>query len=223
MSIQLEMHDGVALITMDDGKANAMGYDNFTALTAALNEAEKTAKAVVLAGRDGVFTGGFDLKVVQGGSPEALYDLMQVGARACLRMFTFPKPLVMASTGHAVALGAVIMMTADHRFGRSGPYNYVLNETALGMTLPAFGMEPVRSRMPATYFTRAVLQSEIFDTETALAAGYIDALTDDPVAAAVEHAAKLAQLPQPVYAETKMLLRRATIQHMEDWLENPVF
>lgn len=214
MSFSISKEGDIALITMDDGKANAMNRTSLAALGTALDEAQDQAKAVVLAGRDGVFSGGFDLKVMKA-SPEQVPALVEAGGRMALRLFSYPRPLLLAATGHAIALGAVFLCCGDARFGRRGPYKVGLNETAISMVLPNFGLEVAGYRLPRAKVDEAVLQARIYSHEEGLEAGYFDSLSEDPVAAAMAKAAELAQLPIETFAAQKLALRRATIDRIE--------
>ena len=109
MSVTTQMHGDVAVITMDDGKANAVTHDLINALTAALDAAEASASAVVLAGRPGRFSAGFDLRVMQGATGEEVRALVNHGGALCLRLFESPLPIVAACRGHALAAGAVML------------------------------------------------------------------------------------------------------------------
>ncbi|MEL6190046.1 MAG: crotonase/enoyl-CoA hydratase family protein, partial [Myxococcota bacterium] len=196
------------------GKANAMNTGSLGALGDALDQAQATAKAVILTGRDGVFSGGFDLKVMKE-TPEAVPALVEAGGRMALRLFTYPRPLVLAATGHAIALGAVFLCCADVRIGRVGPYKVGLNETAISMVLPNFAREVALYRLPKAKVDEAVLQAQIYPHEEGLGVGYFDALDEDPVGAALKKAEALAQLPTETFAAQKLALRKEVIASIE--------
>ena len=214
MNITSTMHGDVALLAMDDGKANAMNTGSLGALGDALDQAQAQAKAVVLAGREGVFSGGFDLKVMKE-TPEAVPALVEAGGRMALRLFTYPRPLVVAATGHAIALGAVFLCCADARIGRVGPYKVGLNETAISMVLPNFAREVALYRLPKGKVDEAVLQAQIYPHEAGVGMGYFDALAEEPVAAALKKAEALTQLPAETFAAQKLALRREAIASIE--------
>ena len=115
--VEFTMTGSVAVIAMDDGKANAMGPDMIAAVNDALDRAESEASAVVIIGREGAFCGGFDLKVIRSGDAVAQVAMTTAGAHLALRLYGFPKPVVMAATGHSVALGGFLLLAADHRIG----------------------------------------------------------------------------------------------------------
>jgi enoyl-CoA hydratase len=209
----------VATITMDDGKANAIGHAMIDALKDALARAE-SSKAIVLTGREGKLSGGFDLKVMMSGM-DAARALVTAGAELLLRLYEFPRPIVVACTGHAVAAGALVLLSADTRIGADGPFKIGLNETAIGMTLPVLAQELARDRLDPRRLTEATVQARLYDPADACDVGYLDRVVapDDLVAAANEAATGLAKLVAPAYAATKARLRRATIEHVRRTLD----
>ena len=122
-----EIRDDVAVIALDDGKANALSPDMIAAIHGALDVAEKEAKAAVITGRPGRFSAGFDLKVLGGGELEAAVSLVTAGGELFLRFLEFPLPIVVGCTGHAIAAGAIALMTADYRVGARGDFKIAMN------------------------------------------------------------------------------------------------
>ena len=139
------LQDQVAVLAYDDGKANAVSHSFIDALNEGLDKAEAGAQAVLLTGRDGVFSAGFDLKEI-GKGPDAATALVGRGAALMLRLFSYRLPVVAAASGHAVAAGAFLLLASDTRIGAAGEYSLGLNETAIGMTLPVFGRELALAR-----------------------------------------------------------------------------
>lgn len=162
----------VAVLDLDDGKANAIGYAMLDAFDPALDRALEEAKAVVIAGRPGRFSAGFDLNVVQGGG-DAL-DLMGRGAVLAHRLWDLPVPLVYAVTGHALAMGAVLLCLADYRVGAEGDYRLGLNEVKIGLAVPPFATELARARLNPAHLNRATLLAEVYDPAAAVEAGWLD-------------------------------------------------
>lgn len=218
-TVRYERRDAVALITVDDGKANAVSPALVTALNAALDRAEGEAQAVVLTGRPGRFSAGFDLSVMTGGI-EAMRALVQGGAELALRMYGFPRPLVIACSGHALAAGAVFLCSADLRIGAEGPFKIGLNEVAIQLPLPVFAMELARARLAPRWFTQSVTQARIFDPAGACEAGYLDETrtADSLLAYALERAGQLAALPDPAFRLTKERERGGAIAAIRETL-----
>ena len=219
-NVRYDKQGPVALLTMDDGKANALSHDMVDALNEALTRAEAESQAVVLTGRPGRLSAGFDLSAMTAGRETAL-QLVIKGGNLLMRMFGYPRPLVLACTGHAVAAGALLLLASDLRIGARGSFKIVLNEVSIGMSLPAFGVELARARLSKRHFTRAVLQSQVFDPESACDAGYLDE-TETPeklLETALERATALAELKDPAFRFTKDRERGAIIAAVREGLE----
>lgn len=199
----------VLVITVDDGKVNAIGFEIADGLHAALDEAEVAddVQAVVIAGREGTFSAGFHLPTMK--SDKAM-DLMGSGGRLALRIFEFPKPIVLAITGHALAMGAVLVLAADHRVGAAGPYKLGLNEVRIGLPLPPFASTLARHRLDPRHLNQATQLATIYDPEGALEVGFVDEVVDAEkvTAVAVERAAEwAADLDPKAFAATRGFLR----------------
>jgi enoyl-CoA hydratase len=184
----------VAVIDVDDGKANALGHDVLDGIEQALDRAEAEGSAVALVGRPGKFSAGFDLSVMTSG-PEAARDLLGRGAELGLRLFEFPRPVVLGVTGHALAMGGILLCCADVRIGAEGPFKIGLNEVAIGMPVPGFAVELCRDRLSKRSFTRAIQLAHIHDPAEAEAAGFLDEVVapDEVRGRAVAEAAELAE------------------------------
>ena len=210
--LNYELVDDVAAITMDDGKANAVSHSFIDNLTEGLDRAETEAKALVIFGRSGVFSAGFDLKEIGKGQAESK-ALVDRGAALLFRLFTYPLPVVAASAGHAIAAGALLMLASDTRIGVAGDAKYGLNETAIGMTLPPFGLQLGLCRLSKRYQTEAMIQAKLYDGNDALRVGYLDHVVspEQLQASAMTKATELAQLPSDAYGVMKLAVRRQYI------------
>ena len=215
MSATVEITNDIALIRMDDNKANAINFDMLAALNAALDTAEAEAKAIVLTGREGRFSGGFDLNAFASLGPD-VYQLLDAGAELLLRLYGGPLPVVAACTGHAIAMGVFILHACDTRIGTAGDYKIGANEAITGMNLPIFAMELARDRLHPSHLTRAMVQGFIYTPEGAVEAGYLDMLAqaDEVEAKALAVAGQLAQLPAAAYAWNKKAIRKATLDRI---------
>ena len=216
MSATIEIQNDIALIRMDDGKANAINFEMVAALNETLDKAEAGAKAIVLAGREGRFSGGFDLKAFASLGPAGVYKLLDAGAELLLRLYGGPLPVVAACTGHSIAMGVFILNACDTRVGALGEYKIGANEAVTGMNLPIFAMELSRDRLSPAHLTRATIQGFIYDPAGAVEAGYLDTLAEpDKVEAnALAVAGQLAQLPGKAYAWNKKSIRKATLDRI---------
>ena len=174
-SVTFELRDGIAVLSIDDGKANALSFDVLAALDAGLDRAEaENAGAVVLVGRAGMFSGGFDLSVMRGGDPKAVGGLVTSGAELVLRLYGSGRPIVAACTGHAVAAGAFVLMGAHHRVGAEGAFRICLIETQIGMVLPDWAVELTNERLVGFHAQQAAIESRVYDPGAAVEAGFLD-------------------------------------------------
>ena len=207
-TVSYRIEDAVALISLDDGKANALSPSVIEALHRALDQAEKDASAVVIAGRPGRFSGGFDLSIMTRDADSAR-DLVITGAQLLLRVYTFSLPVVVACTGHAVAAGALMLLSADRRVGAAGQFKIGLNEVGIGMRLPIFALELARDRLAKEALVEATMEARLYTPDEAVEAGYLDRVVDgeDLLSCALEEAGRLASLSGPAYGLSKKLLR----------------
>ena len=217
--VSYSLEDKVAIVRMDDGKANALSREMIDGVIAALTRAEQEAGALVLAGRPDRFCAGFDLRVMMSG-PEAATKLLAAGSEMLMRLYGAQLPVVIACSGHALAGGALVVLTGDHRIGAAGAYRIGLNEVSIGLPVPVLAMELARDRLSKRALVHATLLSQIYDPQGALAAGYLDEVVaaDQLEARAREEAKRLAALSAPAFKGTKARLRRATIEHVRNSL-----
>ena len=216
-----ELNNNIATLQFDDGKANVVGQTFLDDINAGLDRAEEEkASAVILRGRDGMFSAGFDLGEFKKG-PEQGMAMVQRGFELLIRLYSFPLPLVAACTGHGIAMGAFIIMACDRRIGSRGAFKMSLPETAIGMELPAILVELTASRISRRHMTRVALLSEVYNPEDAVAAGFTDEVVDvdELTARSMTVAEQLAQLPQAQFAANKLSVRAGTLQAMRDSLE----
>lgn len=199
----------VATITLDDGKANVLSPAMQTEIAAALDEAAGAGLVVVLAGRDGRFSGGFDLSVM-GSDPAAAAEMVMSGMDLALKMLTLPRPIVAACTGHAIAMGAFLLAASDHRVGiTGGGHRIVANEVQIGMTLPRAAIEICRGVLTPAAFRIGLDLATPFTHDEAVAAGWLDEVVpaDGLLDRAHEVAERLAGLDARAHVGTKTRTR----------------
>jgi enoyl-CoA hydratase len=219
--LSCDLTDGVARITMDDGKVNALSPAMFAQLNAAFDRDAADEAIVMFTGRQGVFSGGFDLKVLSAGGSEAR-TMVRAGFELSVRLLDFPMPVVAVAPGHVIAMGAFLMMASDYRLGVSGPFRITCNEVKLGLTMPRAAIELCRPRLTPAPFYRAMTLSEVFSPQEAVAAGFLDRIVppaqldqtaDDIVAA-------LKELDLVAYQQTKQRVRGSVSQAVKDAIES---
>src|SRR5689334_12256829 len=206
--VRYALDGGVATITMDDGKVNALSPAMFAELNAAFDAAEADRAVVVLTGREGVFSAGFDLKVLRGGGPDGP-AMVQAGFDLAKRVVGFPFPVVMACTGHAIAMGLFLLESGDYVIGADGAFKFTANEVAIGLEVPAPGLAVLRQRVAPAVFNRMVLLAEPLDPAAALASGVLDRVVpaSSVLDAARSVAASLTALDMAAHAATKQSAR----------------
>ncbi len=205
--IELRREGSLALITLDDGKANAMNGVSLSALESALDEAEG-ADALVLLGRTGFFSGGLDIKTLPTLDPKDLQTVLAQFGRVMLRLFMHPRPVVAAVSGHAIAGGAVLALTTDAALAAEGRFRIGLNETQINIGLPRFVIDMARIRIAPPSLHAAVVEGRLFDPDQARVAGFVEEVVPpaDIEARAIERARALSPLPQ-AFGTNKQKLR----------------
>jgi len=221
--VKSEMQDGLSILRLDHGKPNSISKAVSEELMAALDEAENNANAVVLLGKPGMFSGGFDLPTMAEG-PAAAAAMVHAGGRLLMSIFNHPKPIVVGCTGHAIAMGVFMVMAGDYRIGARGAFKLGANETAIGMTLPTFGIELARTRLSKRHYDRAIVQSTIYDPEGAVDAGFLDCVVepDRVEAEALEVAVRLGQLKQPAFRNNKRLAHAPIVELISSTLDENI-
>jgi len=203
------LDESVAFITMDDGKVNVIGPNMQQALNEALDHADRDdVGAVVIAGNQRVFSGGFDLKVLTSGEVQPAIDMLKGGFELSYRLLSYPKPVVMACTGHAIAMGAFLLASGDHRIAAPA-YNVQANEVAIGMTIPYAALEVMKLRLTRAAYQQAAGLAKTFFGESAIAAGWLDEIVmpDMVLGRAEEAAREFTTLKQQAHAATKLRTR----------------
>lgn len=206
----------VRVITIDDGKANAISFEVLDGLTAALDDALGSAKAVAIIGRDGKFSAGFDLKVMTGDIADAR-RLLGGGAVLGIKIFEFPLPVVLGVTGHALAMGGILTTCADYRVGAAGNYKLGLNEVAIGMPVPSFAVELCRDRLAKKWFNRCLQFATLCSPEEAVDANFLDEIVELEAVAtrAVEVAQGIADTVHPgPFRQTRGAMRGTVAEHL---------
>ncbi len=214
--VTYEQDGDLAILHLDDGKANVFSPAMIDALNAALDRAEEDGAIVVIHGRPGVLSGGFDLKVFKAGGMNAL-TMMKAGFEVAGRLLAFPRPVVAACTGHAMAMGAFLLLSCDYRVAAAGDFRIQANEVAIGLTMPHAALAICRGRLSPRHFDRAVLLSEAYGPEGAIDAGLVDRVVapDAVLDVAREHARSLAALDAHAHAQSKLRVRGETLKALK--------
>ena len=217
-TLTVEQRGPVRIVTMDDGKANAFSLGVINDLRGLLREAEADdeTRSLVIAGREGRFSGGFDLSAMRAGDVDAVVELVAAGGALVADLYASPLTVVAAATGHAVAAGALVLLGCDHRVGVDGPVKIGLNEVAIGMVLPPWALIIARDRLSKRYFHSSTTNARLFDGRTAVDAGFLDEVVaaESVVERALEKATELSALVPAAYARTVEVVRGPVIAEM---------
>jgi enoyl-CoA hydratase len=209
----LESNGDVSIITLDDGKVNVFSPDMIEQLNIILDKVPEDKGSILIQGKEGMFSAGFDLKVMQGGDTEAMSKMAAGGFKLLARVYSFPRPVVVACSGHAIALGAFLLCCADYRVGAKGEYIVQANEVRNNMSIPTPILEISKSRISKAHWYRAILNAEAYNIEDSIEAGYLDEVIEatNLSSRAMEVANDLATLDHPHYKMTKELDQKATL------------
>ncbi len=222
VSYQLETTDNakIAIVTMDDGKANGLSPAMIKAVDEAFDKAEADEALIIFTGREGKFSAGFDLGVFQQGQ-EALAEMLQGGAELAERIMLYPRPVIIACNGHGLAMGALLLLAADYRVGALGNFKIGLNEVAIGLTMPAFGCEIARSALTPQFFKRCVVNAEIFSPQDALQPGFLDEVVEPEKLQkrAMEKALEMSALNMGAFKGTKLSSRKDVLSALRASIE----
>jgi enoyl-CoA hydratase len=218
--VAYELAESIATVTMDDGKVNALSLPMLAELNAAFDRAVADGATVVFTGRPGVFSAGFHLPTLTGGGEDSV-ELLIGGFELSYRLLSFPTPVVIAATGHALAMASFLLLSADYRLGPDTDSKIGANEVAIGMTMPFTAVEICRYRLAPAHFHRAVITAEIYRPASAVEAGFLDRVVPvaEVAAAAQEVAVRLSSLDASAHRHTKLRAREQMLAAMRAGIE----
>ena len=219
--VTLSKENDISIIKLDDGKANAFSYDMLSQVNDLLKKVPRDSGALVITGREGLFSGGFDLKTLATGDMEKITKMVQLGYRLLLELFSFDRPIVAAVSGHSIALGLFVTCSADYRIAIDGKYVCQANEVRNNMDIPTQIMEILKARVNKKYFYPAVYHSDAYSVQESIEVGYIDEVVseDQFMERVMEKAKELATLPHPFYANTKKTAQDDVSQKIADAID----
>lgn len=215
--ITYHLDEGIATLTLNNGKVNAISPDVIAAFNSALDRAQQDRAVVIITGQPGILSGGYDLKVMTSG-PQAAVSLVTAGSTLSRRLLAHPFPVIVACPGHAVAKGAFLLLSTDYRIGVEGPFSIGLNEVQIGMTMHHAGIELARDRLRRSAFHRSVINGEMFDPISAVDAGFLDKVVaaEQLQEAALAAARQLKKINMSAHKNTKLKVRKALLETLDD-------
>ncbi|CAI8761378.1 MULTISPECIES: crotonase/enoyl-CoA hydratase family protein [Pseudomonas] len=215
--ISYHLEDGIATLTLSNGKVNAISPDVIAEFNAALDRAVTDRAVVIITGQPGILSGGYDLKVMTAGPREAV-ALVTAGSTLARRLLSHPFPVIVACPGHAVAKGAFLLLSADYRIGVEGAFSIGLNEVQIGMTMHHAGIEIARDRLNKVALQRSVVNGEMFNPQGAVAAGFLDVVVspEELQGAALAAARQLKKINMTAHKNTKLKVRKALLEALDN-------
>ena len=215
--IEVERHDRVTVLRLAHGKVNALDTELLLALRAELEPLAGGSDAVVLTGAGSAFSAGIDLFRVLDGGEAYVTSLLPALIGAIGDLFRFPRPLVAAINGHAIAGGCIIAETADVRLMAAGTGRLGLPELLVGVAFPAVGIEVVRHATGGRGLGDFVLRGGTVLPDEALARGLVDEVVDPDrlLEEAVGRAAVMAAIPGAAFAHAKAQLRAPALERID--------
>lgn len=216
-TMEYTLENNIATLHFDDGKVNAVGHQFIDDMYEGLDKAQAEAGAVMIAGKEGIFSAGFDLKELQKGEKE-LTALVNRGFKLLTRLFSHPQPTIAVCDGHAAGMGAFLLLAADTRVGSTGDYKVNLPETSIGMQFHETLTALIHARVDCRYQTMTMVQSQPLTPEMAVKAGFLDIVVpqEELLAQATGYAQGLAGLPAEFYKINKLDLRSGPLSNMVD-------
>jgi enoyl-CoA hydratase len=216
--IDSKIVDGVAVLAMAHGKVNALDIEFCDALAGRFDDLRRSdAKAIVLTGRDGIFSAGVDLKRLGAGGPEYIRRFLPALHRLYEAVFFHPKPVVAAVNGHAIAGGCVLACCADRRIMARDTGRIGVTEILVGVPFPALAFEIVRFAVPPRYLSEFTLSGATYATGEALRLGWVNEVTDSGqlINRAIAAAKELSLLSPAAFAQTKLQIRQPVAERLK--------
>jgi len=214
--VTYQSEDNIVVITIKNGKANAISHEVIHGLNRSLDKAQQENKVVILTGQNGIFSAGFDLKVMTKSS-ESAKELVIKGSKLSLRMLSFPQPIIVLCSGHAIAKGAFLLLSSDYRIGVAGDFKIGLNEVMIGMTMHHAGIAIAKARLSEVYLNRSVNNAEIYNPKEAIKAGFLDVIVPEKelLSTAIKVAEMFSKLNKKAHFETKLKVRKTHLKDLE--------
>ena len=219
-SATLIIENDISIITLDDGKANVFSPKMIQDVNDCLDQVPTQNGALIITGRDGMFSAGFDLKIISAGEMSAITEMTTNGFKLLSRIFSFPRPVLGACSGHGIALGTFLLCCCDYRIGVKGEFMIGANEMRTNMVIPTPILELIKFRVSNGHKYRAILGAEMYSIEDGIEAGLIDEVVESEnfMEASMHKIKDLASMGHPSYTLTKELL----IQELHQKINNAI-
>ena len=203
----LNKDGNISTITLDDGKANVFSSKMSQDINQCLDEVATEEGCLIITGKEGMFSAGLDLKTIQSGDTDKIIEMSTAAFKLLARIFSFPRPVIAACSGHGIALGTFLLCCCDYRIGVKGDFMIGANQMRTNMVIPDPILELIKFRVAQSHKYRAILGAEMYSIDKALEAGLLDEIVspDDLAKTVNEKAKDLATMGHPSYTMTKEL------------------
>lgn len=214
--VKYQSTENYVIITLNNGKVNAISSLVIDGLNDCLDKASKENKVVIITGKSGFFSAGYDLKEMTSSS-ESAKELVIKGSQLSLKMLSFSQPIIIACSGHAIAKGAFLLLSADYRIGVEGSFKIGLNEVQIGMTMHNAGIAIANARLSNVYLNRSVNNAEMYAPKNAITAGFLDLVVpeSDLLSKAFEVATMFSNLNKKAHLQTKLKVRALHLESIK--------
>jgi enoyl-CoA hydratase len=211
----------ISIITLNDGKANVFSPAMIKDVNSCLDNVSTDSGCLIIRGSKGMFSAGFDLKVIGSGDVNAIKSMSKSGFEMLSRILDFPRPVIGACTGHGIALGTFLLCCCDYRIGLKGDFMIGANEMRTNMVIPIPILELIKFRVSQAHKYRAILGGTIYPISDAVEAGLIDEVVDEESfeEKLSEKAKDLATMGHPSYSLTKKLFIGEVSEKIKNALE----
>ena len=211
-----DLHDGIAVVTMTHGRANALDTEFCLAIAETFEQFGRDVKGVVLTGSGNIFSAGVDLVRMSNEDLTYVAEFLPAFDRAILALFNYSRPLVAAVNGHAIAGGCLVACTADYRIMVDGVFRIGVPELKVGVPFPPAALEVLRFATPERYMQELASGERIYDAQEALTHGLVHKVV--PALSLMETAEgeikRLAGLQASAFSLTKAMLRRPVVDRI---------
>jgi enoyl-CoA hydratase len=174
----LKKEGNVSIITLNDGKANVFSSQMSQDVNECLDEVATEEGCLIIVGKEGMFSAGLDLKTIQSGDVDSIMKMSKAAFELLARIFSFPRPVIAACSGHGIALGTFLLCCCDYRIGVKGDFMLGANEMRTNMVIPTPILELIKFRVAPSHKYRSVLGAEMYPLEEAIDAGLMDQVVD---------------------------------------------
>ena len=209
----LKKEEDISILTLDDGKANVFSSKMSQQVNDCLDQVETEKGCLIITGKEGMFSAGLDLKTIQSGDMDLIMEMSANAFKLLARIFSFPRPVIAACSGHGIALGTFLICCCDYRIGVKGDYLLGANEMRTNMVIPTPILELIKFRVNNSHKYRAVLGAEMYTLDQAQEAGLMDDVVspENLMKVAKEKAKDLASMGHPSFDNERALYCRTNV------------